>query len=158
MKKYTFTWDRLTTWITVILSLVCLFLFYEGYRLFAYEEGSKGIGVFVIFMSAAILLVPIFFCPFYATKKEQTITIHFLAHRKILNLQQFEVEPQHHFSMSGWLRLCASGGYFGYWGIWRSKNNENIVSYLTNRKRDVYLLRPSSGNPIVINLPREWVE
>ena len=88
MKKYTFTWDRLTTWITVILSLVCLFLFYEGYRLFAYEEGSKGIGVFVIFMSAAILLVPIFFCPFYATKKEQTITIHFLAHRKILNLQR----------------------------------------------------------------------
>ena len=135
MKKYTFVWDKLTVCITSILILIFLFLIYEGYLLF-----------------------PICLCPLYATKRGPTITIHFLLHKKKLNLKAFEVEPQTDFSLKGWFRLAASGGYFGYWGLWTDKKGNVIVSYLTNRKRDVYMLRPSNGKPIVLNLPHEWME
>ena len=156
MKKYTFVWDKLTVCITSILILIFLFLIYEGYNMYAHHDDSWGI--FVICLALLLLLFPICLCPLYATKRGPTITIHFLLHKKKLNLKAFEVEPQTDFSLKGWFRLAASGGYFGYWGLWTDKKGNVIVSYLTNRKRDVYMLRPSNGKPIVLNLPHEWME
>lgn len=57
----------------------------------------------------------------------------------------------------GAIRLCASGGLFGYWGKWKSGDGRNFTSYITHRKENVYYLSDGT-NIIAINAPKEWID
>ena len=55
-------------------------------------------------------------------------------------------------------RLCASGGYFGYWGLFREKDVGKYVGYFGNIS-DCFLIKTKNGDKYVLgcNNPAEMV-
>lgn len=49
----------------------------------------------------------------------------------------------------GALRLCASGGYFGYWGIFREGDIGRYVAYY-GKASDCFLVRMTNGDKYVL--------
>ena len=59
----------------------------------------------------------------------------------------------------GAYRLCASGGYFGYWGLFREGDIGRYVAYY-GKASDCFLIRMKNGDKYVLGCenPKEIVE
>lgn len=152
MKKYYCSWDKTTRWITLILTpllfVAVLACFIEGTTL------GLVAGCFLLLM----ILLSIFLCPIYATKDKDVVTLSFLFYKRKFDLSNNEIEFSGNLQAKNLIRLCASGGFFGYWGIWKTSEGK-FTFYLVNLNKDVCVLTPKNGKrKIAINLPKSWLD
>lgn len=155
MNTYHPSADNFAICITIIILLLCAFLMYEG---LAHQSGvTKWI---VIGIAALTAIIPPFFYPFRESfdHDSQKIRIHFLGYTRTISRENYPILlTGQDLINDGAIRLCASGGLFGYWGKWKSGDGRNFTSYITHRNEDVYYL--SDGTHIIaINAPREWID
>ena len=130
-------------------------MMYEG---LAHLSGvTKWIAISIAALTA---IIPPFFYPFRESfdHDSQKIRIHFLGYTRTISRENYPILlTGQDLINDGAIRLCASGGLFGYWGKWKSGDGRNFTSYITHRKENVYYL--SDGTHIIaINAPREWID
>ena len=90
-------------------------------------------------------------CPFGVSSSPNRIKLYFPTRVKTFDLTEYRIERKEYADLG--LRVCASGGFCGYWGIW-SNQGKYVMSYLVHRKKDIYLLTPiKGGKPILLNIP-----
>ena len=155
MNTYHPSADNFAICITIIILLLCAYMMYEG---LAHLSGvTKWI---VISIAALTAIIPPFFYPFRESfdHDSQKIRIHFLGYTRTISRENYPILlTGQDLINDGAIRLCASGGLFGYWGKWKSGDGRNFTSYITHRNEDVYYL--SDGTHIIaINAPREWID
>ena len=144
LSKYAFI---LTIIINIVLILCCVFMFQE----------TPGFWIVL-----SILLVLLIFGLLYGPTQivanpEYVILKSYLRKHKILvrNIESVELfQPT-----MGAIRLCASGGYFGYWGIFREGDIGRYAGYY-GKSSDCFLIKMKNGDKYVLGCknPEEMVE
>lgn len=151
MNTYHPSADNFAILITIAILILCAYMMYEG---LAHQSGvTKWI---VISIAALTAIIPPFFYPFRESfdHDSQIIRIHLLGHTRTISRESYPILlTGQDLINNGAIRLCASGGLFGYWGKWKSGDGRNFTSYITHRNEDVYYL--SDGTHIIaINAPK----
>ena len=119
-------------------------------------DDSKGIIVLII---SLILLIPsLYYSPKSIKVDDDTLTINtYLSKHKLLisNIENVD----YYLPMIGNLRICASGGLMGYWGIFRSVDIGNYMAYY-GKSSDCFLVRMKNGDKYVLGCenPYEMME
>ena len=107
---------------------------------------SKGIIVLIICL---ILLIPsLYYSPKSIKVDDKTLTINtYLSKHKLLisNIENVD----YYLPMMGNLRICASGGLMGYWGIFRGMDIGNYMAYY-GKSSDCFLVRMKNGDKYVL--------
>ncbi len=155
MNTYHPSADVFAIWITIVILILCAYLMYDG---IAHQSGvTRWIAISI---AALIIVIPLFFYPFRESfdPKTQEIKIHFPGYSRTISRENYPILLSGQDLINdGGIRLCASGGLFGYWGKWKSGDGRNFTSYITHRKENVYYL--SDGTHIIgINAPKEWID
>lgn len=144
LSKYAFI---LTLIVNIVLIVCCVLMFRE----------TPGFW-FVL----GILLVLLFFGLWYGpiqiiANSEYVIVKTYLRKHKILVRKIESVEM---FQPTlGAVRVCASGGYFGYWGIFREGDIGRYAGYY-GKASDCFLIKMKNGDKYVLGCknPKEMVE
>lgn len=149
--KYCFKWDTFSIVITSVIVLALIAITTSAPIATTFEKIATGVVI-------AMLIFPAFLCPLSATIHGNTLRIRMLLHVKHIDLSEYTVIPSKKEDRSCYLchlRLCASGGYFGYWGLWRSPDGTKYFSYLTSWKDNITVLLPNDPKKkqVWINLP-----
>ena len=122
----------------------------------AFMRDPKGILVFIIFL---ILLIPsLYYSPKSIKVDDKTLTINsYLSKHKLL-LSNIE-NVDYYLPMLGNLRICASGGLMGYWGIFRGMDIGNYMAYY-GKSSECFLIRMKNGDKYVLGCenPFEMME
>ena len=144
LSKYAFI---LTLIINIVLIICCVSLFQE----------TPGFWIVL-----SILLVFLIFGLLYGPTQivanpEYVIVKSYLRKHKILvrNIESVELfQPT-----MGAIRLCASGGYFGYWGLFREGDIGRYAGYY-GKSSDCFLIKMKNGDKYVLGCknPEEMVE
>lgn len=111
---------------------------------------TYGTDKFVIL--GVIIIVLLSFCMFYSplsiSANEETVEInspfkiHSIAMRRIVSVERFK-------PTMGSLRLFGSGGFLGYWGIFREGDVGMYMAYY-GKASDCFLLRLDNGDKYVL--------
>lgn len=152
--EYHPTWDTLAIIMTALVLVICAFVIYEAVM---HNDGSDRwlmLAIGIILSVGPMLLFPI---RETFDEERRAITLYFVGHSRVISAQDYpEVMERKDLIDDGAVRLCASGGLFGYWGKWRSGDGIDFTSYLTDRKRHAHYL--TNGSHIVaINAPEDWI-
>ena len=144
LSKYAFI---LTLIINIVLIICCVSMFQE----------TPGFWIVL-----SILLVLLIFGLLYGPTQivanpEYVIVKSYLRKHKILvrNIENVELfQPT-----MGAIRLCASGGYFGYWGIFREGDIGRYAGFY-GKSSDCFLIKKKNGDKYVLGCenPEEMVE
>ena len=112
----------------------------------AFSGDSKGMIVLIICL---ILLIPsLYYSPKSIKADDKTITINtYLSKHKLLisNIENVD----YYLPVMGNLRICASGGLMGYWGIFRGMDIGNYMAYY-GKSSDCFLVRMKNGDKYVL--------
>ena len=123
---------------------------------YALMGDSKGIIVLIICL---ILLIPsLYYSPKSIKVDETNLTINtYLSKHKLLvsNIENVD----YYLPMMGNLRICASGGLMGYWGIFRGMDIGNYMAYY-GKSSDCFLVRMKNGDKYVLGCenPTEMID
>ncbi len=157
IKHYKNKWDRftiiMTTLVLIVITIAVIALYCEG-------------GLWHQVTATVLLLfaiIPIFLRPLSTSYDGEKLIVRFLCYKKVYSLSQYTPVYIEHFSTTKAVRIFASGGYFGYWGIWRKHLNgrdrwDTLHSYTTSRKEDCILLMPKeeSKHKVLLNADGRW--
>jgi hypothetical protein len=111
---------------------------------------SYGTDKFVVLAIIIIALLGccMFYSPLSISVDEKTIRInspfkiHEIAMQCIVSVKRFQ-------PTMGALRLCGSGGFLGYWGLFREGDVGNYMAYY-GKASDCFLLRLDNGKQYVL--------
>jgi hypothetical protein len=111
---------------------------------------SYGTDKFIILTIIIIALLgfSMFYSPLSVSVDEKTIRInspfkiHEIAMQSIVGVERFQ-------PMKGSIRLCGSGGFLGYWGIFREAYVGNYMAYY-GKASDCFLIRLDNGKQYVL--------
>ncbi|MCM1077212.1 MAG: PH domain-containing protein [Bacteroides sp.] len=112
----------------------------------------------MLIATLVILVVSMFYAPLSisATEKEVEVhspfKIHSIPMRRIVNCELFR-------PTMGALRVCGSGGFMGYWGIFSEGDVGRYVAYY-GKGSDCFMIRLDNGDKYVIGCknPEEMVK
>lgn len=137
----------LTLIITVVLIGACVFTY------------SEPIGFYLIL--SILLIIAVFSClyaPIGIYANENNIFVRSVLKKHTLLMQNVESVELFQPTM-GAIRLCASGGYMGYWGIFKEGDIGRYAAYY-GKASDCFLVRMTNGDKYVLGCenPRAMVE
>lgn len=146
--KYFFKWDTFSIVITSLIILVPIVIVTSAPITTTFERIGTGVVI-------ALLIFPAFLCPLNAELDGNTLHIRMPLHVKHIDLNEYTVTRSKQEDHLCHLRLCASGGYFGYWGLWRSSDGTKYISYITSHKDNITILIPKDPKKkqVWLNLP-----
>lgn len=127
----------LTTIINVALYAGCFFTLKEPAPFFCL------LGIII-----ALLITGLLFAPVSIKADDHTITVaHILGKTKIAMTDVASVERFQ--PTMGAIRICASGGYMGYWGLFRESDIGRYTAYY-GKSSDCFLIVTRSGRKYVL--------
>jgi hypothetical protein len=111
---------------------------------------SYGTDKFVIL--SVVIIALLCFCMFYAplsifangeaVNVNSPFKIHSIAMKSIVSVERFK-------PTMGSVRLCGSGGFLGYWGVFREGDIGSYMAYY-GKASDCFLLRLDNGKQYVL--------
>lgn len=150
-------WDRFSSIMTIIVSIILLVSIGFSIK----DGGTTSIVVSAVLI--ALLLLSVLSRPKKTTNTDGHLTIDFPLYKKVLDIKDYSPLTIEKMSSTNSIRLFASGGYFGYSGIWRMYVREKsswitVISYITDKDKDVVLLVPRTKGKkhVLINANRQW--
>ena len=125
--------------ITVLLILVCGFFF------------TADTDKFVIYsvIVIALLIFSLWYCPLTISADEKNIyvlsplRIHSIPMRRVVSVERFSP------TMMCSIRLCASGGFLGYWGIFKEGDVGTYFGYY-GKSTQCFLMKLDNGDKFVL--------
>ncbi len=131
---------------SLIVTSVVLILFVVGIFLLLGKE--EKITLFCIIMGIAII-AGLYFCPKYIEANESGIVLHRLLSPSKVFLYDMIQPVETCYPSAGGLRLCASGGFFGYWGYFNDIMIGSYFGYYGNRNNCI-LIKLKDGKQYVL--------
>lgn len=129
---FTASYDRITK---IISAVVCLFLL--GIIVATHSVVVSTLGICVVLVSFA-------YSPRGYNLADRTISVQRLAGQALIPLDDIrEARPATPEDSRGCIRLWGSGGFFGYFGLFRSRKLGKFTAYLTNRNNHVVVITGS---------------
>ncbi len=102
-----------------------------------------------------VLIIPLFllistalYAPVSISADKETVCIHTLLKKHRLPMEGIESVERFSPTM-GAIRICASGGFMGYWGIFREGDIGRYYGYY-GKASDFFLIRMKSGEQYVL--------
>lgn len=137
-----------------ILTLIIFVAFIAGLVL---THNDTGAFITLCVLTLFLLIPSMIFGPLYisATDTEVNIVcpikIHTIPMRRIVGVERFQ-------PTMGSIRICGSGGFMGYWGIFKEGDIGRYMAYY-GRSSDCFLIRLENGDKYVLgcNSPDEMV-
>lgn len=121
---------------------------------------TYGSNLFILFMmiTLVLLVVAMFYAPLTISANEKEVEVHcpFKIHtipmRRIVKCELFQ-------PTMGSLRVCGSGGFMGYWGIFRESDVGRYMAYY-GKASDCFIIRLDNGDKYVLGCkhPKQMVE
>ena len=143
LSKYAFI---LTLVVNIVLIGCCITLF---------DEHS---GFWIVLSIWLILLIfGLLYGPVNIKADNKYITVRSILLKHKISADRIESVQLFQPTMGAY-RLCASGGYFGYWGLFREGDIGRYVAYY-GRASDCFLIRMKNGDKYVLGCenPKEMV-
>jgi hypothetical protein len=105
------------------------------------------------FIALAIIIIAtlgicLFYSPLSITADEKSVRInsplkiHEIAMQRIVSVERFQ-------PTMGAIRICGSGGFLGYWGLFREGDVGNYMAYY-GKASDCFLIRLDNGKKYVL--------
>ena len=143
LSKYAFT---LTLVFTIVLVVCCVLTFNE-----------KPVFWAVLAILLLLLVCGLLYGPVAITADSEFITVNSCLSRKRISVSEIENVQLFQPTMGAY-RLFASGGFFGYWGIFREGDIGKYTAYY-GKASDCFILRMKNGNKYVLGCknPNEMV-
>lgn len=136
---------KFSTFTRIITGLV-LVLFVVG--IISLRNNSGDLAVFCI-IAVAITLVGLYYCPKAVTAADNAITLHRLfSSPKVFNYKDIQ-DIDTCYPSAGGIRLCGSGGFFGYWGYFNDIMIGTYFGYYGCRS-NCFLIKMKDGKQYVL--------
>lgn len=130
---------------STILTIAVLALIIVG-LVATHSDNGKFITLMVI---ALTLLVPsMFYCPLHISADDNEVRIispfkaHSIPMQRIAGVERFQ-------PTMGSIRVCASGGFLGYWGIFKESDIGRYIAYY-GKSSDCFLITLDNGVKYVL--------
>jgi len=135
-------------WISIALIIVILVAMVALLYDIIYKDGtaSNAIGILVLF-----LMMLSVFClyPQYIISDEEGIGIHSLLRTKWVKYE--DIDRLERANVSGSIRICGIGGFFGRIGLYRNSKMGTYISYVTDSAKAFAIYR-KTGKPVVFSV------
>ncbi len=145
-------WFTIFGTVLVLLLLVGLILFWRESSIF-----SK---IFYFTMLFIYLPTPLLGYPLYAKFDGKKVYLRFLLRKKEYELSDYEIEQIDKGQLNDYSANARYGftSFYSFWGFGK-KGGKAFTSYVVNRNKDLYLLKPKhkKGNRVILNLPNQWL-
>jgi len=102
----------------------------------------------LVFCTLILLTAAIFYAPFYISVSETEVSVHspvkthYIPMRRIVKAERFQPSM-------GSIRLCGSGGFWGYWGIFREGDVGRYMAYY-GKSSDCFIIYLDNGDKYVL--------
>lgn len=129
-----------------IITVLVLILFADG--VIALLDNTRELPLFCIIMGGATI-TGLYFCPISIEADQSEIKLHrLLSHPKCFAYNDIQSVDTCYPSAGG-LRLCGSGGFFGYWGYFNDIMIGTYLGYYGSRSECI-LIRLKNGKQYVL--------
>lgn len=137
--------------LTLIINLILI-----GCCVYTFNETAGFWFVFSIFV--VLLLLGLLFGPVQIVADNDYITVKSILRKRRIPVCDIESVELFQPTM-GAIRLCASGGYFGYWGLFREGDVGRYEAYY-GKASDCFLIKMKNGSKYVLGCqnPSEMVD
>lgn len=116
--------------------------------LYTIIEGPTEAGLVIVGVILCLNIIGAYFAPINIEATPDFVEISMLARRKRIPLKDI-VSVQSCKPTMGAIRICGSGGYFGYWGWFRESDIGKYFAYY-GRASDCFLLTLSDGRKYML--------
>ena len=130
-----------------IITIVVIIALVIG--IFVEWTDEKEEAIILIFILLGLLIVSMYYYPTFIETTDKNLIIHRPFKNKILPYTSIKSVERCMPSIGG-LRLCGSGGFFGYWGYFTDIVIGNYFGYYGNRKQCI-LVKLTDGKQYVIS-------
>lgn len=146
---------KLSTYSFIITCLIIGILSVGGFFLIINGEKYSYLSIIILVF---VLISGMIYGPVSMSTNEQEVTVKSLARRQRFPISQIEKVELFQPTM-GAIRLLGSGGYMGYWGIFREGDIGKYVAYY-GKASDCFLIRMKNGDKYVLGCenPDKMVE
>lgn len=130
---------------SLIVTAVVMILCVVG--IFSLIGNAEKLTLFCIIIGG-VTIVGLYYCPKSIQANESSVTLHrLLSSPKVFNYNSIQAVDTCYPSAGG-LRLCGSGGFFGYWGYFNDIMIGTYFGYYGSRS-DCLLLKMKDGKQYV---------
>lgn len=108
----------------------------------------------LLIITLILLVFSMFYAPLSISADEKEVNIHspFKIHsipmRRVVGCELFR-------PTMGAIRVCGSGGFMGYWGIFREGDVGRYMAYY-GKGSDCFLIRLDNGDKYVLGCKKRW--
>lgn len=95
-----------------------------------------------------LILLTLFRSPWYVEADADRVTMGSILHKRKIRTDAIESVELFKPTM-GAIRICASGGFLGYWGIYREGDIGRYVAFY-GKSSDCFLIRMKNGDKYVV--------
>lgn len=126
-----------------VLSALCIAAAY------AFLDGESVVGFLILAIMLAINIPAAFNSPLYIEITSHDLELVMLARRKVISLNDI-ASARTCKPAFGTIRICGSGGFYGYWGRFREKNIGKYFAYY-GCASDCFLLTLTDGRKYMVS-------
>lgn len=131
---------------SLIVTVIVLILFVMG--IFSLLGNAEELTLFCIIMGC-VTLAGLYYCPIFLRANESSVTLYrLLSSPKVFNYNNIQAIDTCYPSAAG-LRLCGSGGFFGYWGYFSDIMIGSYFGYYGSRSSCI-LIKLKDGKQYVL--------
>lgn len=115
---------------------------------------------FYVVLGVLILLIlaGLFYGPVSVSADDKQVTVHSILRKHIIPIRNIKTVESFQPTMGAY-RLCASGGYMGYWGLFREGDVGRYVAYY-GKASDCFIIKMKNGDKYVLGCenPNDMLE
>lgn len=134
------------SWFSILLTALVLTLFVVGTIML--QGNAEKFTLFCIIMGG-VTIAGLYYCPVSIEANELGISLHCLLSSPKTFLYDTIQSVDTCYPSFGGLRLCASGGYFGFWGYFRDFMIGTYIGYYGSRNNCI-LVKLMEGKQYVL--------
>ncbi len=116
----------------------------------AFVDTHDNIHKLVLFsiLIGCVMISALYYCPTSVTVSESGITLHRLLGKKVFGFNDI-LSVDTCYPSAGGIRLCGSGGFFGYWGYFNDIMIGTYFGYYGSRSH-CFLIKLKNGRQYVL--------
>ncbi|MDE7111401.1 MAG: PH domain-containing protein [Muribaculaceae bacterium] len=134
---------------SLILTIIMLLLLI-GLMVFLMMNGQVLAGEIIAATIVALSVAAMFYMPMKVEVTPRDLIIYCSARVKVIPLETIESARLFNAMSTPTMRLCGSGGLYGYWGWFRNRSVGTFFAYCSNLS-DGILIRLNSGRQYLIS-------
>lgn len=143
--------SRFSLVMTIVAMALLLYGLYATY-------GNPNMFALLVTIIAVLLIVSLFYCPVSISAQEEGVLVHSPLKRHSIPMWRI-MKVERFIPTMGSIRIFGSGGFMGYWGIFKEGDVGRYVAYY-GKSSDCFIIYLDNGDKYVVGCenPDEMVD